>query len=425
MPEFSVPRWLCGLPLCVSQPVDGVLPRAARCKPLNTRAFAAWAGFTLFVLYGALIPFHLTTDRALILAHLGRISPNPLISPDTGRRLSLPDVAQNILLFLPFGLFGAWALAGSHDRGSMASEPAKRNDIQRRDRRARGAFWKIVLCGFRGFGVERRSFTRSSAVARITVCALLLSIVAEGLQLFTIDRVTSIADVGADTLGALIGVVAWYPLRAVWQRSSAAPRARALAALPGFPPFVLAALLVCLAAWQPFDVTLDVGNAIQKFHALRHDVWQRQAAGALIVDAIRYALFTLAATMWLRQAGLRRAGLWSAILGITAACGLEASEAAIESRMPGIAALLSHLAGVCAGAWLARAWPGRLSPIAWAGILAIASIIGAALEWPTQPLESMMLVRWMMELALMALTVGVAIVLARHAESRARANVRF
>jgi hypothetical protein len=362
-----------------------------------------WAGFTLFVLYGALIPFHLTTDRALILAHVGRISPNPFISPDTGRRLSLPDVAQNVLLFLPFGLLGAWALAGSRDRRSTASEPVKRDDIQRRDRRA----------------------SRSSAVVHITGCALLLSIVAEGLQLFTIDRVTSIADVGADTLGALIGAVAWYPLRAVWQRSSAAPRARALAALPGFPPFVLAALLVCLAAWQPFDVTLDVGNAIQKFHALRHDVWQPQAAGALIVDAIRYALFTLAATMWLRQAGLRRAGLWSAILGITAACGLEASEAAIESRMPGIAALLSHLAGVCAGAWLARAWPGRLSPIAWAGILAIASTVFAALEWPTQPLESMMLVRWMMELALIAMTVGVAIVLARHAESRARANVRL
>jgi hypothetical protein len=30
----------------------------------------------------------------------------PLLSPDTGRRLSIPDVVQNILLFVPFGALG-------------------------------------------------------------------------------------------------------------------------------------------------------------------------------------------------------------------------------------------------------------------------------------------------------------------------------
>ena len=330
------------------------------------------------MLYGALIPFHLTADRAIVAAHVARISLNPFISPDTGRRLSLPDVAQNVLLFLPFGLFGGWTLAGERDRRS----------------------------------------TRS-VIMRVTGYAVLLSVAAESLQLFTIDRVSSIADVGADTLGACIGAAAWYPLRTAWRRSPAAAYARALTALPAFSPWLLTAVLVCVAAWQPFDVTLDVGNAVQKWHALRQDLWQRPAAGALIIDAIRYALFTLAATWWLRQVGLRRAGVWAVILGIVAAGALEGSEAAIESRMPGIAALLSHLAGVCGGAWLARTWPGERSPMFWASLLAAASLAGAALEWPAQPPESMMRVRWIVELSSIAVTAGVGIALARRTESRA------
>ncbi len=324
-----------------------------------------------------MIPFRVTTDPAIVGAHLSRIAVNPLISPDTGRRLSVPDVAQNILLFLPFGLLGVWALAGP---------PARRSP--------------------------------AATIARVTAYALLLSTAAEGLQLFTLDRISSVADVLADTLGALVGAAAWYPLRAAWRRSSAATFVSALTAVPAFSPFVLAALLVCAAAWQPFDVTLDVGNAVQKWHALRHDVWQPTTMGSTIVGGVRYVLFALAAALWLKQAGVRRAGVWAVLLGVATACGLEASEAAVESRMPGLADLFTHTIGVFAGAWLARGWPHGRSPLFWAGLLALATAAGAALDWPEAPVESMMLVSRDFELLWIVLTVGVGIALALRARSR-------
>jgi hypothetical protein len=57
----------------------------------------------------------------------------------------------------------ALAPARRSDLRRSASQPANKYDIQRRNRRAHGEFWNLLLCGFRGFGVERRRFTRSSA----------------------------------------------------------------------------------------------------------------------------------------------------------------------------------------------------------------------------------------------------------------------
>jgi len=338
--------------------------------------FVPWAVVTLFILYGGLIPFHLTTDPVVVAAHAARVTLNPLISPDTGRRLSLPDVAQNVLLFLPFGLFGAWALERRLDRRSPAA-----------------------------------------TIAWVAGCAVLLSGVVESLQLFTLDRVSSTADLAVDTLGAIIGAGIAYPLRAAWRRSPASSRAPALAALPAFPPFALAAVLVCAAAWQPFDVTLDVGNAIDKWHALRLDVWQGATPGSHMVGALRYVLLALSAALWLREAGVRRAALWAACLGVIAACGLEASEAAIASRMPGIADVLANVIGVLGGAWLARGWPRGRSPIFWAGLLAVAMSLGAALDWSEAAQQSTRLLSRFVDLSLIVLPVGVAIALALRAKS--------
>ena len=330
-----------------------------------------WAGFTLFVLYGGLLPFQLTTDPARVGANWSRVGSNPFVSPDTGRRLSLPDVAQNVLLFLPFGLLGVCAIESPDERPPAAT------------------------------------------IARVTGCALLLSIAVEGLQLFTLDRVSSVADVGADTLGALAGAAACYPLRAAWRRSAAAPRARALAALPTFSPFALAAALVCVAAWQPFDVTLDVGNAVQKWHAWHRDAWQPTTLSAGVIDAVRFLLFTLSGTLWLREAGLRRSALWAALLAGATACALEASKVVIESRIPGAATPLFELPGGLAGVWLARGWPWGRSPLFWAGGLSVVSAIYAAIEWPRLPLEPMVAVSRSLEVLLIVAMATVAIRLAR------------
>ena len=292
------------------------------------------------MLYGGLIPFHLTKDPALIAEHWARVGSNPLISPDTGRRLSLPDVAQNLLLFVPFGLLGVWAVDGGSER-----EP------------------------------------RLRTIALVTGAALLLSAAVEALQLLTVDRVSSMADVGADTLGAVAGAVAWRPLRAFWARSSIAARVRAIARLAAFPVFLLTVLLVCAAAWLPFDVTLDVGNAVAKWHALRHDWWQSETLGRQMIGALRYALLALAAARVLRQAGARRPALWALAGAAAAAVGLEVTQLFIESRTPGVADAVSNALGALVGAVLARGWPYGRSASVWAAVVAGVSVVGVAIDW--------------------------------------------
>ena len=65
-----------------------------------------WIIFAIFVVYGTTIPFHFAESAAEVRANLARLSPNPVLSPETGRRVSIPDTVQNVLLFLPFGLLG-------------------------------------------------------------------------------------------------------------------------------------------------------------------------------------------------------------------------------------------------------------------------------------------------------------------------------
>jgi VanZ family protein len=108
--------------------------------------------------------FRFVGDSAAIVERLADLPLNPLISPETGRRLSIPDVAQNTLLYFPFGILGFWAGAGA----------------------------RLTL---------RR-------VAVVTGYALALSVIVEALQLCTVDRVASVADVLTNTVGAGLGAVA-------------------------------------------------------------------------------------------------------------------------------------------------------------------------------------------------------------------------
>ena len=80
-------------------------PLGARRSRLPLVLFLASAAF---ILYGTTIPFNFVLDRQQVLAHLSRVTLNPLISPDTGSRVSIPDFVGNVLLFVPLGFFGVW-----------------------------------------------------------------------------------------------------------------------------------------------------------------------------------------------------------------------------------------------------------------------------------------------------------------------------
>jgi VanZ family protein len=262
------------------------------------------AGTTFFIIVSTAAPFHFDLSPDSVLAHLSRIRFNPLISPDTGRRVSIPDFVQTLLLVVPFGAAAISARGGD------------------------------------------------SAVRRIISAVLLgcaLSVGAESIQLLTTNRISSFADVLANTVGAFTGAMAVVTLRGrQWGDDIRLAKSRAVAA-PMYYPMLATALLVCLASWEPFDVTLDVGVVAGHVNALRASLWQVAFSADHIIVFVPFLLFGFMLTQWLRQLHVR----FPVIVGIAAALiagiALEASQVFITSRLPTFAGALTNAAGGVAG----------------------------------------------------------------------------
>ncbi len=312
--------------------------REAISSPIGASRLPAivWLTFTLFIVYGGSIPFHFTADRALVADKLSRLRFNPLISSDTGRRVSIPDVIQNIALFIPFGALGIIAL--------------------------------------------RQQRSELTALIGTTALAAVLSAAVETLQLFELDRTTSMSDFCANIAGALFGATAAAALIRSSRVATLQLRARKLMEVPQFYPLLVAAIVLLVAAWEPFDFTLDVGTLVGKVRALQVDPWQFRAVRDEGVELVRYALFGLAASLWLRQVGARSSTMLAAAGGAAVAGGLEASQWIIASRMPGLEDAAVQAAGALAGAALSRRWPWDRSPIFWCVVLWCATGLGAALQ---------------------------------------------
>ncbi len=265
-----------------------------------------WLFTALFIVYGTTIPFHFVSDRSTVETNASRIVLNPLISPDTGRRVSISDVVQNILLFCPFGFFGVMALG-----------------------RPRARLWRSLL---------------------VIALAALLSAVVETLQLLTIDRITSTADVTANTLGALVGVSAAIGGARFFDTSLTRLRASGVTGVPAFYPVMIGLIVVCVAAWEPFDVTLELGSVWSKLKALRVDPWQAGIPTDEGVAFLRYAMFSLAVSLYLRQLGVRSPGAAGMIPSACLGVALEGSQLFIAARMPGLEDALVNVAGAMGGA---------------------------------------------------------------------------
>jgi glycopeptide antibiotics resistance protein len=327
----------------------------SRADPIGLSRLPAilWIGWASFIVYGGTIPFHFEADRATVADKLSRLTINPFISPDTGDRVSIPDVVQNVLLFTPFGFFGVMATR------------------------------------------QRRSL----AVSVIVVVSLgaLLSAGVEALQLLEIDRTTSFSDVCTNIAGTVGGAIGALALSNVTRLALERLRALGVVDVPMFYPFAIATIIVCVAAWEPFDFTLDVGILVGKIRALRADPWQFTVLNDEGVELVRYALFGLAASLWLRQLGVRRAAMIAATTGAALAFVLEASQWIIGSRMPGLEDATVHAAGVVGGAALSQGWPHGRSATFWCLVLWAATAGGASLQMlsPFQLIAVHQPLRWM------------------------------
>ena len=284
---------------------------------------ALWLLYAAFIVYAATIPFHFVGDASVVLSHLGNVSLNPFVSPETGRRLSVPDVVQNILLFLPFGALG------------FLGAP----------RSGRGSFETISLA------------TKLRRIVVVTLLATAASLGVETLQLFTADRVSSLGDVVADTAGAFLGAMTSWQLSDSFSSGVGRLKAAGLADADALRPLAVAALAIAVAFWQPFDVTLDVSTTVGKLRSLQSDIWQFTGVrdeGTMLMLSM---FFSMTFASYLSVLGQKRAGGTAALLGIVSVFLLEGSQVVIGSRMPGLWDASVAASGVIAGIaiWLAAA----------------------------------------------------------------------
>jgi len=285
----------------------------------GTRAAFLWLLYALFLVYATTLPFEFEPDPASAAAvKLARMPLSPFSGPGGGRA-SIPDMTQNVLLFMPFGVLGMFAVRPGG----------------RRSRRAGVAAGRTL-----------------AALMLVTMLGALVSASVEVLQLFTTERTSSVNDVMTNTAGALLGGLAAAVLAELWSRMSAVYGTVDIPAKAAFRLVAVAASLLAIAAWHPFDASLDVGGIVGKVRTFIGDPWQAGAIGDEAVDWLRYAFLGGAAAAWLRGAGVRRPQGAAALLTTFTVVALELSQTIIGSRMPGLKDMFVGATGGGAGALL-------------------------------------------------------------------------
>ena len=255
-------------------------------------AGAGLAALALFVLYGS---------AGALGTGASHVEPLPGIS--------LPDIAQNLLLYIPFGMLSVWTFRGS---------------VSRR----RALYVSIVAL----------AFVYSSAM--------------ELLQMRFAARIASPLDVISNVSGALIGAIAAERTERALQRGMDTARRIGLLTAPA--RYLLAAVLaaIVIAAWYPFDITLDVSTLSERTRAVRRDPWLWQSSSELFGQAARF--FVLAALTALCLPGLsKRAAPVAALVAVMIAGVVDLGQSAMGSQPIGVAAVLSQSAGALAGAAVA------------------------------------------------------------------------
>jgi glycopeptide antibiotics resistance protein len=294
-----------------------------------------WLLFAAFIVYGATIPFHFAGGGRAVLDKLHRLPLNPLVSPDTGGRLSIPDVVQNVLLFVPFGALGF--LAGTR--------------TPRKPRR-------IVL---------------------VTLLGAALSVFVEILQLFTNDRVTSLGDVTANTIGTLLGaILAWLSAR--WFVVGLRRLHSEGLVIDELRPLAVAAVVLFVAFWQPFDVTLEVGVIVGKVHLLQQDAWQFTGLRDEGTSIMLAAFFAMTLASYLSALGERRVSIRTLALGSGFVCLLEASQILIGSRMPALWDAAVATSGIAIGVAIWSTAGRVIWPRLWLVVLVVVTLTAAALQ---------------------------------------------
>ncbi|WP_217424578.1 VanZ family protein [Nitrogeniibacter mangrovi] len=303
--------------------------------------FGLLLGYTLFVVFGSLVPLHF--QPMPIDVALQRFGHIPFLDLGIGSRA---DWVANLLLFIPLAYL-ACALVAKGARPSLGH------------------------------------------VVAVTVLAGLGSVLLEFVQLFFPPRTVSQNDVLAETLGALTGAVA-YRLSGQYVLGWAAGFFQAESGVGRLRRILVGYLVVLLGFnLMPLDLTFDVGLLFEKWSRGLLVLVPFSGFGGGVVEW-SYAVVS-DVVIWIPFAWLLRLAGYSSrrtvFLTVAAAGLIEFAQLFVYSRVSDVTDIL--LAGV--GAWLAgpvmavferAARRGRLAAWAGPGVVAWGLALLAVFWWP-------------------------------------------
>ena len=218
----------------------------------------------------------------------------------------MPDIAQNVLLYVPFGIFGAWLL-------------------------------------------REIPWSRAALFFALMVLALAYSATMELLQRMLASRIPSLLDVIANVGGTAAGAVMATPVEQALARASASLRRTGF--FDGSARYAFAVILVTIivAAWYPFDVTLDVSTLGERTRAFRRDPWLWPSAATLLAQGASFALLAVITVLCVPK--LRKLSAPVAIaFALVTAVVVDLGQLGMGSQPIGLAGLSSQSAGACVGA---------------------------------------------------------------------------
>lgn len=218
---------------------------------------------TLFIIYATTIPWDLAGAPTL-----ARVAWVPLWDFARGRPPSIPDLVQNVVLFMPFGFLLGLALPLAREKSP-------------------------VMCGI--------------AVASF---GLVLSGLVEGLQTMSLTRTPSASDLLTNVFGAFVGGVASRLYARHLAHRIEASLTRIVREQPGIVVFVAYAFAVTAGSLAPFVPTLDLGELRANVRTFLDNPWGPKPIGALVTDGLLFMALAFLAAYEL-PAVLARYGLLS------------------------------------------------------------------------------------------------------------------
>lgn len=306
-----------------TSPPPGRVERAAR---------VLWVLFSLYLLYGTVIPFDILVHKNLVAQKVKAIEWVPFVDKEEGGLAPRPDMLANVVLFVPFGFLGFWTM------------------------RHRSGHALTVLAAVSGLGLAQ-------------------SLCIEVLQLFTRMRTTATTDLIVNTVGVVTGVAVGLLSAPLVERLRRAETLRRWLRSTAAFPALAATVGVAAETWQPFLFSLDARDLLPKLRKLAADPFVLPATlSREPLHFLMFFLFGLAVATLLRENRVRHATVYAALLGVAAACALEPTRLAVHHQLPGVSALAAKLAGAVLGAPAAAVVTQRRRPLLWCVLMFVATV---------------------------------------------------